>query len=162
MPSSEFKNDAHHLHKSLRMLCSANEHLGHACAENQDLYLTDFRALLLIREAQEEGRSLTAGELATSLSLSSGAVTYLVERLSQSGHVSRDVDPQDRRKVLLQPTTLGIQVANNYYVPLHQTLSQVLQDLSPEDVATALSVLDRVNSAVQAHTVGVRAGGASS
>ncbi|MGO4957652.1 MarR family winged helix-turn-helix transcriptional regulator [Luteococcus sp. Sow4_B9] len=161
MPSSDSKNDALRLNKSLRMLCRANEHLGHACAENQDLYLTDFRALLLIRSAQEEGRSITAGELASNLSLSSGAVTYLVERLSQSGHVQREVDPQDRRKVLLVPTELGIQSVNNFQDPLNETLRQVLQDVAPEKLAATLDVLERVNSAVQAHTVGIRAGGQS-
>lgn len=161
VPSSDKKPEVQQLGRLLQQLVQSHEHLSHACAENQGLYLTDFRALQLIWAAQLEDRHLTAGELASHLHLSSGAVTYLVERLSQSGHVTREADPKDRRKVLLKLSETGIQSAENFSGPLKATLGSVLSDMDPQAVADVLTVLERVNQGIQAHTIGMRAGGTS-
>lgn len=161
VPSSDKKPEVQQLGRLLQNLVQSHDNLSHACAENQGLYLTDFRALQLIRAAQLEDRHLTAGELANHLHLSSGAVTYLVERLSQSGHVTREADPRDRRKVLLKLSETGLQSAENFSGPLKATLGSVLADMDPQALADVLDVLERVNQGIQAHTIGVRAGGSS-
>lgn len=144
------------LTRELRRLCGASEHLSHAHAEEQGIYLTDFRALVLIRVAEYEKRSLTAGELATCLNLSSGAVTYLVERLFQSGHVTRDTDPQDRRKVLLATTKKGVNAVDAFFDPLYAVLREALKDVTPEEAERTIALLAGISNAVQAHTQEVR------
>jgi len=44
-----------------------------------------------------------AGRLAELTGLTTGGVTGLVDRLEQGGFVRREVDPRDRRKVIISP-----------------------------------------------------------
>jgi len=136
------------LTSQLRRLCGAAEHLSHTVADSQHLHLTDFRALILIT-GQPADQPMTAGQLAQSLSLSSGAVTYLVERLVQAGHVTRDVDPADRRKVLLVPTEQGRTVADNFFAPLHETLAPALSGVSEAQARGTLKVLEAARQAIE-------------
>ena len=63
-----------------------------------DVAANDFRALLHIMVAETAGSPLTAGELRRRMGMSGAAITYLVERMIDSGHIRRDSDPADRRK----------------------------------------------------------------
>lgn len=51
---------------------------------------------------------LSAGQLAESMGLSSGAMTNRLDRLEQAGLVRRVDDPNDRRAVLVEPTEAGL------------------------------------------------------
>ena len=51
---------------------------------------------------------LSAGQLAESMGLSSGAMTNRLDRLEQAGMVRRLDDPNDRRAVLVEPTEAGL------------------------------------------------------
>lgn len=44
---------------------------------------------------------MTAGQLSQRLSLTTGAVTSLIDRLERHGFVRREPDPKDRRKVIV-------------------------------------------------------------
>src|SRR5258708_16548377 len=66
---------------------------------------TDLRCLDILDLA---GRK-TAGELATEMGMSTGAVTALIDRLEKAGYVNRVRDPGDRRRVLVEPTELARQ-----------------------------------------------------
>ena len=47
--------------------------------------------------------SMTPGRLAELTGLTTGGVTRLIDRLERGGFVRREPDPNDRRKVILQP-----------------------------------------------------------
>ncbi len=51
---------------------------------------------------------MSAGQLAESMGLSSGAMTNRLDRLEQAGLVRRLDDPDDRRAVLVEPTEAGL------------------------------------------------------
>src|SRR5262245_33252986 len=72
-----------------------------AVAARLGLSAADHRALGLISRSG----AVTAGELAQRTGLSPGAVTGLVDRLEQGGHVRRTRDPADRRRVLVEPVS---------------------------------------------------------
>ncbi|MEL4504731.1 MarR family transcriptional regulator [Luteococcus sp. H138] len=156
MQSPEQPSKVVQLSDELRRLCGASEHLIHACAEEQGIYLTDFRALLLIRSAQHEDRTLTAGELAGALNLSSGAVTYLVERLTQSGHVIRQVDPQDRRRVLLRGTERGLEVADTFFQPMYDSLAPLSSQIDDSQMIRLIGVLGQIHQNLNQHAKQVR------
>ena len=79
---------------------------------------TDFRALLHIMVAETAGRPMTSGDLSQRMGLSGGAITYLVDRLIESGHVRRDSHPEDRRKVILRYADSGLETARSFFDPL--------------------------------------------
>ena len=77
---------------------------GSTVCRHVGLSRSDYNAL----EALDEHGSLTPGELAPRLTLTSGSVTALVDRLERLGWASRDRHPEDRRKVITaHPESLG-------------------------------------------------------
>jgi DNA-binding MarR family transcriptional regulator len=69
-----------------------------AVADQLGLHVTDLACLGTLRDR----RRATAGELATELGLSSGAVTRVIDRLHRGGFVRRLPDPRDGRRVIVE------------------------------------------------------------
>jgi DNA-binding MarR family transcriptional regulator len=67
----------------------------------------EFRLLLKLR--QTPGERASAGELASRLSLSSGAMTNRLDRLEEAGLIARERDAKDRRSVTVTLTASGIE-----------------------------------------------------
>lgn len=122
---------------SVQRIGLASERIGHVFAESQNLHPTDFRALSAIFRAERAGEPLTARGLATALQLSPAAITYVVERLVASGHVRRDNDPADRRRVLLRFDDPGRQVAGAFFGPLGLAHTEALAGTPDDELAVA-------------------------
>ena len=90
---------AHHLERELRRELA--EH---------DTEMWEFEVLLALRKAPEH--RLSAGALLRQSQVTSGAITNRVARLEQRGWVRRDVDPGDRRQVLVSLTAEGTERAD--------------------------------------------------
>lgn len=135
----------------LRALSAVSEEIGREFGAQHDLRPNDFRALLLIMVADVEGRPLTAGELGTQLGLSSAAMTYLVERMIESGHIRREKDSADRRKVILRYDEHGMKVARSFFGPLGARTSSALAGTSDADLDAAHRVFGVLIDAMRIH-----------
>src|SRR5919112_227791 len=93
---------------------------------------TDGRCLDVI----DQRPGLTAGELAKAVGLSPGAVTTALDRLEQHGLVRRTRDPQDRRRVTLEPTEEASRRAWEAYGPLGEMGAPFITALSDKDLRT--------------------------
>lgn len=62
-----------------------------------------------------ERAPLTVGEIGSALGLDSATLTPLLKRLEAAGHVSRRRDPQDERRVLVEPTQSGSALKKEAY-----------------------------------------------
>ena len=85
---------------------------------------------------------MTAGELGTSLALTSGSVTALVGRLLKNNLVVRTRDDDDRRKVWI---TLSPEKADDFIAPYLNTIkggSRVVKGFSKEDRQIAVRFLE--------------------
>ena len=121
----------------VRALTAASDRIGQGFAALHGLTATDFRALLHVTVGQDDGAPLTAGELRSRMGTSGAAITYLVERMIESGHVLRDSDPADRRKVRLRVADQGMAVARDFFRPLAEHTHEALADLPDSDLADA-------------------------
>ena len=65
--------------------------------------------LEILSGLRRAGGTLTVGELLDVAQLTSGAITNRVGRLERNGYVRRDVDPADRRQVLVTLTPSGLE-----------------------------------------------------
>ena len=83
----------------IRALTAESDQIGRLFAARHNVSQNDFRAFLHVMVADSAGAPLTSGELKQRMGLSAAAITYLVERMIASGHIRRDSDPADRRKV---------------------------------------------------------------
>lgn len=135
----------------IRALTVISEQLGQVFAQANDLRPTDFRALTHIATADAEGHPLTAGRLGSLLGLSSAAITYLVERMIASGHIRRETDPGDRRKVILRYAEHGMAVANSFFGPLGHRTRAGMSGHSTEELLAAHRVLQAVIEAMRDH-----------
>lgn len=91
---------------------------------------------------QSEG--FTVSTLGSRLSMTSGAVTALVDRLQARGYVSRHPHPTDRRSFVLALTPLGAQEAVRHIRPLFQEVSAASAALSDGDRVRVADFLERV------------------
>jgi len=98
---------------------------------------SDYDAL----EALDEHGSLTPGELGTLLTLTSGSVTALIDRLEKLGWASRTRHPSDRRKVVVTLTQNAWQIAQDELQPYLAAVDHTDQQLGDEERAVVVAFL---------------------
>lgn len=133
-----------------RALTAESDQIGHNFAGLHALTANDFRALLHVIVAENAGEPLTAGDLRKRMGVSGAAITYLVERMITSGHLLRDTDPADRRKVMLRVADQGMEVAREFFTPLADHTRNSLADLPDGDLAAAHRVFSALIGAMSA------------
>ncbi|MFR9801215.1 MarR family winged helix-turn-helix transcriptional regulator [Pseudonocardia sp. RS010] len=99
------------LSELLHRLGADTTRLVEVFARTKSLRASDVEALLAVRSGEEQDEPVTPGVLSQGLMLTSGAVTGLVDRLVRAGHVVREPDESDRRRVRLRTTPAGADVA---------------------------------------------------
>lgn len=135
--------------RDIRALSAVSEQIGHAFAHSNDLRPNDFRALVHVATAETEGAPLTAGQLGTLTGVSPAAITYLVERMIESGHLERAVDATDRRRVKLHYTDHGMAVAAAFFMPLATRMRAALAPLSDSELETTHRALVGIIAALR-------------
>lgn len=121
----------------MRAITAQSDRIGRHFARQNDVSGTDFHALLHIMVAETAGEPLTAAQLRRRMDVSPAAITYLVDRMIDAGHVRREPDPQDRRKTLLRYEKQGMALARSFFTPLGAELHTALAHLSDRDLAAA-------------------------
>jgi DNA-binding MarR family transcriptional regulator len=132
----------------VQALSAESDQIGRVFAGAHELSANDFRALVHVMVAENAGTPLTAGELRSRMGMSGAAITYLVERMIASGHLRRESDPADRRKVILRYAQHGIEVGHAFFTPLADHTHRALADLPDEDLAAAHRVFTAVLAAM--------------
>jgi DNA-binding MarR family transcriptional regulator len=121
----------------VRAMNAESDQIGRHFAGRHDVAANDFRALLHVMVAETAGTPLTAGELRKRMGMSGAAITYLVERMIASGHLRRESDPADRRKVILRVADHGMEVARAFFTPLAEQTRLALAVLSDAELRAA-------------------------
>lgn len=135
----------------VRQLAVESQKVGHVFAHLHGLHPTDLDALVHVMDAELEGDPLTPGRLAERISLSSGATTAVVDRLVARGHVVRDRDPDDRRRVLLRHAEHGREVAFEFFGPLGALTAEVMDRFDERELETARRFLEGMTAAIARH-----------
>lgn len=137
-------------------LSSATVAFHQAVADRLGLHITDHKALgvLLARGP------LAAGELGSELSLSAGSATALIDRLEQAGYVRRRPDPDDRRRVLVEPIEDPEVLApvHALFEPMTRHFAAEMPDFSEEEQNLILDFIRSAVRALRAAASEVRAG----
>ncbi|MCI3206939.1 MULTISPECIES: MarR family transcriptional regulator [Pandoraea] len=105
-----------------------------ALAEQLGLNVTDLNALDLILELE----SITAGQLAELMGVSSGGITTVIDRLERAGFVEREKNPHDRRMVMIHPI-------QERCAQIEQFLSSVSRELTAVSAAYDQSELAAIH-----------------
>lgn len=133
----------------VRVLSVESDRIGRTFAGRNELGANDFRALMHVMAAEDAHAPLTAGELRERMGISGAAITYLVERLIRSGHIRRESDPRDRRKVIVRYADHGMSVARAFFTPLAEYNHAALAELPDSDLAAAHRVFTAATAALR-------------
>jgi DNA-binding MarR family transcriptional regulator len=117
--------------------------LSQAVAERVGLSPTDLLAMDLI---SRDGQT-TAGQLASHLHLTTGAITGLIDRLERSGLAKRTADASDRRRVLVVTTAKGDRVGE-LFGPLAIALRRATDGYTERELLTLNDFLRKLRTAV--------------
>lgn len=111
----------------LGQMASTETALFHqAAAAKFGLGITDMKTISVL---MQEG-SMTAGQLAERLSLTTGAVTNVIDRLEKHELVKRTPDPDDRRKVVVVVNHKKISQGEDVYRSMGEAFDKLLQTYS--------------------------------
>jgi DNA-binding MarR family transcriptional regulator len=84
--------------EAIRRTGSLTQLMGQAAADRIGINATDLNCLNLLSFSGH----MTAGELAKATGLTTASITGVVDRLEEAGFVTRERDPHDRRRVVVQ------------------------------------------------------------
>jgi DNA-binding MarR family transcriptional regulator len=135
----------------IRELSSDFDSLSQAVADRVGLSATDLLAMDLI----SRNNRVTAGQIGDRLHMTSGAITGVIDRLERAGLAKRAPDREDRRRVLVMPTTKEDQI-RELYDPLVTALRKAAMSYSGEDLAVLNTFIGQVRAAVTETTQGIR------
>ncbi|OPX05165.1 MarR family winged helix-turn-helix transcriptional regulator [Mycobacterium sp. AT1] len=140
----------------VQSLSAESDDLSRVFCARHDLNDNDFRALLHVMVSERDGEPLTQSQLGQRIGVSGAAITYLVDRMVQAGHLTREPHPSDRRKVLLRYADHGNAVARSFFSPLAQHTAASLEEFSATELATAHRVLTAVIGSMRAFNAELR------
>jgi DNA-binding MarR family transcriptional regulator len=110
-----------------------------AVAEEMGVSRSDMRCLDLL----DLRGTMTAGALAEASGLTTGAVTFLLDRLERAGMVRRRRDEQDRRRVLVEIEPEAAARAFELHRPLITGLRRMTAGMSVESLGVIVDYLHR-------------------
>lgn len=122
--------------------------LGAQFAAQNGLHPTDVRALIQLLDADRAGLRATPGWLGAQLGLNSAAVTALIDRLERLGHLRRERDTEDRRRVLLGVEPKAVALGWTFFGPLIERLVAGMQSFDEAELATVRRFLGEMSGAV--------------
>jgi DNA-binding MarR family transcriptional regulator len=106
------------------------------------------RALRMIARGEDE-EPLRMTELADRLGIVPRSVTTVIDALEQAGLVRRDIDPRNRRAILLRLTDRGAVVRDDLREARRRAAGDLFPPLSAADRKTLADLLALLDSSVE-------------
>lgn len=131
-----------------RTLSTHTVMLHAAVAERLGLNITDHKALDF---ACRGGGSVTAGELAELTGLTTGAITGVIDRLEKAGFARRERDPNDRRRIIIRPTSRAQEIGR-LFESLARAMTKLCSQYTDRDLTLMIDFFDQVTALVQEET----------
>ena len=135
--------------RSLRRIVRAIDLHSRVLAQSHGL--TGPQALILKELSRLEETSV--GQLAQQVSLSPATVTDILSRLESRGFVTRNRSDQDKRRVLVKPTTAALQILQSGPSLLQENFVAELETLEEWEQTLILSSLQRIAAMMAAETI---------
>jgi DNA-binding MarR family transcriptional regulator len=121
-------------------------------AERIGLSVTDFKCFDI---ASRIG-PVTAGQLSEYTGLTTGAITGVIDRLEKAGFVTRQQDPNDRRKVMIAAVADRMPDSGKLFQSLAQSMSALISSYSAENAEMLLEFMQRVVDVMRQETQKLR------
>lgn len=124
----------------LKAISVLTRQVSRKIGESLGVNVTDMAAL---EQLLSDG-PMTPSRLAEHLKVTTAAATQIVDRLERAGHVARQRQAEDRRKICVVPLEASIDRAFLQLAPMLDGLDRVIGGLSPADRQVIERFLDQV------------------
>jgi MarR family transcriptional regulator, 2-MHQ and catechol-resistance regulon repressor len=108
------------------------------------LSITEFSVLEVLYHKGKQ----TIQQIGKSILISSGSMTYVIDKLEQRGLVSRNACPDDRRAIHVLLTNEGNAVMNEIMPAYHDLVSGMFNLLSESEADSFVQLLGKVKESV--------------
>lgn len=122
---------------AFRLLQTQHSRVLHHESSIRGLNPTDSRFVFFLASADDPG--VTPKRAGEYLELSTGAMTSLIDRLEQGGHIERRPNPDDRRSILLHLTPSGEAIAQQIGAVYSAAFREVIAPDAREGLAEAFT-----------------------
>lgn len=118
----------------------------HAVAAKAGINPTDLKVLSILSRRGP----LSAGRIAELTGLTTGAITFMLDRLEKADYARRVRHPTDRRIVLIELIPEPLQRATgNYFANMSQATADVVKNYTDEQLELVVDFLGKVNTAAE-------------
>lgn len=94
--------------------------------------------------------SQTIQQIASNVFISSGSMTYVIDKLEKRGLVYRNPCPHDRRVIHIEFTSEGRDFMDKVMDKHKDNLEDIFRALNPEEAATFINMLIKVQNHIEA------------
>lgn len=122
--------------------------LGRRFADTLGVHSTDAFALMEIAAAEQAAEPLSPALLSKRITLTSGAMTTLLNRLEQAGYIVRSREHADRRVVTLRCSDNARELADEFFRPVNAEQDAILAEYEPAQLAQFERLLGRLRTAM--------------
>ena len=119
-----------------------------ALARKMGLGVSEMAAL---EHLHASGGGLTPTKLGRRLSMGSGTVSPLVDRLERAGYVERRPNPKDRRSSVVRMTPWGLEESARHLLPLAADFLRTASGLGKEERSTVGGYLEAIADTLAYH-----------
>ena len=139
---------------ALRRAGSVMQLLGQMSAERIGINATDLNCLNILSFSGQ----MTAGDLARATGLSTASITGVVDRLEQAGFVTREQDPQDRRRVVIRlDTQQALGTVGPVFGPMMGAWQRLAATYSDDDLRLIVEFYGQIEGIIRDHLTRLRA-----
>jgi DNA-binding MarR family transcriptional regulator len=117
---------------------AASDAVDAAAADVLGINRTDLRILGTVVHG-----AMSAGRVAEAVGLSPAAATTAIQRLVASGYLTREPDPEDRRRAVVELTPAARQQAERIYGPVGEAGMAELQRFTTAELVLIAEFLER-------------------
>jgi DNA-binding MarR family transcriptional regulator len=142
----------HEITLELFELSSAIDLIGQAAAAQLGINQTDLICLsMLVRRGP-----MGAGEVAAALGLTTAAISAMATRLEAGGYAYREMDPHDRRRVVLHASPAGARQAFSLFDGLYRASADLHARHPQRDQKKLLALLREYRQLITEYTDAIR------
>jgi DNA-binding MarR family transcriptional regulator len=128
--------------------------IGNAAAGRIGINQTDLICLnLLVRHGP-----MSPGQVAQTLGLTTAAISAMATRLEAGGYAYREMDPKDRRRVLMHASPAGTQRAFSLFDDFYQASASLFASYGERDQKLLLEILARFRQVLTDQAAAIKAG----
>ncbi|MED4531861.1 MarR family winged helix-turn-helix transcriptional regulator [Metabacillus fastidiosus] len=132
------------LTKELAFVFSQLKRIGHVFSPSKDLRQSESNLLVYLTYLCPPGTNgIKVSELSKQLKITSAAVTHVIQSLEKNGYITRTMDPNDRRSILVSATKNGHNFVEAREKELFERFHHLSEHLGTDDVQQLIRILTK-------------------